>query len=109
VYPHGNITGYRVAYRRNHSSSGFERENSNVPASTHMKLFTVLIPEKYYRFFVWAKTKKGWGPASEEVVYTTDKKGKQFFSIKILLLENVAKQVIWSCVVRHRKCIIFTY
>lgn len=75
VYPHGNITGYRVAYQRNDSSGSYERDDSNVAPSRRLLLFTVLTPETYYRFFVWAKTTKGWGPASQEVVYTTVKRG----------------------------------
>ncbi|KAK3726626.1 hypothetical protein QZH41_012276 [Actinostola sp. cb2023] len=74
IYPHGNITGYRVAYRRNQSSSSFLYEDSNIASTRRSDVLLGLLDKTHYRFFVWAKTIKGWGPAAEQVVYTTDDK-----------------------------------
>jgi len=74
IYPHGVITGYRVAYRRN-SSSGYYLYDGLLSASRQAEVFLGLHKHTYYRFFVWAKTKEGWGPSADQVVYTTSDNG----------------------------------
>ena len=74
-YPHGVITGYRVAWRYNSSSGGYLGDDSRLLESVRYKLIGSLTAGVFYRVFVWAKTAKGWGTQAEQVVYTTGSKG----------------------------------
>ncbi|NXG29312.1 SDK2 protein, partial [Dromaius novaehollandiae] len=74
--PNGIILAYQVAHRLNTSAAGASAIEVLEPDARQYTA-TGLQPESAYLFGIAAQTRKGWGPAAEALVVTTEKRGNR--------------------------------
>ena len=77
VYPHGVITGYKALCRLNQTSSGHTWKDDSIGPTERQTSAGTLSTANFYRFFLWAKTAKGWSEKpAEAVVFTGGSTGE---------------------------------
>lgn len=71
VYPRGIITEYKALCRLNSSSTFVAWRDDSIDFRVRKRTAGPLNSQTFYRFFVWARTKRGWSETPAEAVVFT--------------------------------------
>ena len=77
MYPRGIITEYKALCRLNSSSTFVAWRDDSIDFRVRKRTAGPLNSQTFYRFFVWARTKRGWSETpAEAVVFTGGSTGE---------------------------------